>query len=335
MKEILKKLIKKEELTENDIEQIVQSIEQNNFSPIQMGGILCALESKKATSNELAIFSEKLIRRAEIVNLGEECIDVCGTGGDGSETFNISTAAMFVAAGGGVKIAKHGNKAVSSTSGSYDVLEALGVNMLEAAANPIETMKKTNIAFLFAQKHHPIFKNIGPIRKELGVRTIFNMLGPLLNPGKTKKQLMGVFDPNLTEIVADAMKKKGLQRAMVVNGEGLDEITTTGKTKITELNNGEIRTYYFDPKEIGIKYAKLDDLKAKSKEESAKIIQEVLSGKKTKQRDIVILNAAAAFIIAGKAKDFTQGKKLAEESIDSKKALKALEELKKTTNEKK
>ncbi len=327
MREILKKLIQKEELNEEEIEQIVLRIEQNNFSQVQMSGILCALESKKATANELAIFAEKLIKRAQIINLGGECIDVCGTGGDESKTFNISTAAMFVAAGGGVKIAKHGNKAVSSSSGSYDVLEALGVNMNNAVANPVQTMKQTNIAFLFAQKHHPIFKNIAPLRKELGVRTIFNILGPLLNPSKTKKQLMGVFDPNMTEIVAKAMKKNGIIRAMVVHGRGLDEITTTGKTKITELNNGKTNTYYFDPKEIGIPYATVDELKANNKEESAKIILDVLLGKKTKHHDIVMLNAAAAFVVSGKAKDMKEGKKLAEESIESGKALKVLEKL--------
>jgi len=331
LKEILKKVTQGEELNENDVNEIVTSIEQNTFIPTQLAGLLCALETKKLTSSEIALLVEKFIQKAQTVDLGNDCVDVCGTGGDGKNTFNISTATMFVIAGAGIKVAKHGNKAVSSSSGSFDVLEALGVNTIDITANPKETMNKTKIAFLFAQKHHPLFKNVGALRKELGVKTVFNLMGPLLNPAKTIKQLMGVFKPELTEIIAEVMKKRGIERAMVVNGEGLDEITITGKTKITELNKGKITTYYFDPKEVGIKYAKFSELEVKTKEESAQIILEVLKGKNGAKRDIVVLNAAAALIVAGKAKDFKEGIKLAEESIDSGKALKALEGLKKIT----
>jgi len=329
MKEILKKLIRKEELNEKDIDKIVSEIEQNKYSTAQMAGILCALESKKVTANELVMLVDKLIQKAATIELGKDCIDVCGTGGDEKQTFNVSTAAMFVVAGAGIKVAKHGNRAVSSNSGSYDVLEALGINMGNITAKPKETMEKTNIAFLFAPNHHPLFKNIGPLRKELGIKTVFNLMGPLLNPAKAKKQLMGVFNPEITETIAEVMKKRGIERAMIVHGKGLDEITTTGKTKISELKNNKINTYYFDPKEFGISYANIEELKAKTKEESAEIILEILKGKKSKKRDIVVLNAAAALIIAGKAKDFKEGIKLAEESIDSGKALKILEELKK------
>ncbi|MFA6269221.1 MAG: anthranilate phosphoribosyltransferase [archaeon] len=333
MKEILKKLIRKEDLNETDVEDIVSNIEQNTFVPNQLAGILCALETKKPTPNEITYFVEKLIKKAETINLGEDCIDVCGTGGDEKNTFNISTATMFVAAGAGAKLAKHGNKAVSSNSGSFDVLEALGVNTLNLTKDPKKVMKKTGIAFLFAQKHHPIFKNIGPLRKELGVKTIFNLLGPLLNPSRVKKQLMGVFNSELTETVAEVMKKTGVQRAMVVNGEGLDEITITGKTKITQLNEGKITTTYFDPKEYGFNYAKIEELRANTKEESAKIILSVLKGEKSAKRNVVVLNAAAALIVSGKTMDFKEGIKLAEKSIDSGAALKKLEELKLITNE--
>jgi len=331
MKEILKKLIKKEELNEADVEKIISEIEQNTFAPAQLAGILCAMESKKVTSNELYYFVEKIIQKAKTVDLGGDCIDICGTGGDGKNTFNVSTAVMFVVAGAGVKVAKHGNKAVSSSSGSYDVLEALGVNMTNLTTNPAKAMNKTGIAFLFAPNHHPLFKNMGPLRKELGIKTIFNLMGPMLNPAKAKKQLMGVFTPELTEPIAEVMKKRGIERAMVVNGEGLDEITITGKTKITELNNGKIKTYDFDPKEYGFKYSSEKELLATSKEDSAKIILEVLSGKKGAKRDIVVLNSAAALIIAGKAKDFKEGIKLAEDAIDSGKALEKLEALKKAS----
>jgi anthranilate phosphoribosyltransferase len=331
MKEILKKLIRKEELNEADIDAIIKGIEENTFNPIQLGGILTALEAKKVSPNELSLLIEKLIKKAELIDLGEDCIDVCGTGGDEKQTFNVSTATMFITAGAGAKVAKHGNKAVSSNSGSYDVLETLGINMTNAISKPKETLEKTGIAFLFAQKHHPLFKNVGQVRKELGVKTIFNVMGPLLNPAGAKKQLMGVFNPEITETIAKVMKMRGIKHAMVVNGEGLDEITITGKTKISELKNGKISTYYFDPKEYGFKYAKIEELQAKTKEESAGIILEILKGKKSAKRDIVVLNAAAALIIAGKAKNFKEGIKLAEKSIDSGKALEKLEELKKIT----
>ncbi len=329
MKEILKKLIKREELNEEDINEIVNAIEQNTFIPTQLAGILCTLESKKVSANELGLFVDKLIQKAQVIDLGESCIDVCGTGGDEKNTFNISTATMFVVAGAGVKVAKHGNKAVSSNSGSFDVLEALGINTANIIIDPKKTMEKTNIAFLFAQKHHPLFKNVGPLRKELGIKTIFNMMGPLLNPAKAKRQLIGVFNPELTETIAEVVKKRGIERAMIVNGEGLDEITITGKTKISELNKGIINTYYFDPKEYGFSYAKFEELIVKTKEESATIIQSILNGEKSKKRDVVVLNAAAALVIAGKAKDFKEGIKLAEETIDSKKALEKLNQLKK------
>ncbi|MFA6064567.1 MAG: anthranilate phosphoribosyltransferase [archaeon] len=331
LKEIIKKVIQKEELNEKDVEEIVTLIEQNTFIPTQLAGLLCALETKKITANELSLLVEKLIQKAQTVDLGKDCIDVCGTGGDGKNTFNISTATMFVIAGAGVKVAKHGNKAVSSSSGSFDALEALGINTANITINPKETMNKTGIAFLFAQKHHPLFKNVGPLRKELGVKTVFNLMGPLLNPAKTKKQLMGVFNPELTETIAEVMKKRGIERAMVVNGEGLDEITITGKTKITQLEKSKITTTYFDPKEFGFNYAKFSELEAKTKEESAQIILDILNGKKGAKRDIVVLNAAAALIVAGKAKDFKEGIKLAQESIDSGNALNTFEELKKTS----
>ncbi len=331
MKEILKKIIKKEELNEEDINTIIEGIEQNNFSQIQLAGILCALETKKVTPNELSLFVEKIIQKAKTIELGNDCIDLCGTGGDGKNTFNVSTASMFVVAGAGVKIAKHGNRAVSSSSGSYDVLEALGVNMQNASAKPEELMKKINMAFLFAPNHHPMFKNVAPLRKELRIKTIFNLMGPLLNPGKVKKQIMGVFNPEITEMIAEVMKKRGIERAMIVNGEGLDEITITGKTKISEISEGKINTYSFDPKEYGLNYANEEELAAKTKEESAQIILEILQGKKGAKRDIVVLNSAAALIIAGKARDFKEGIKLAEETIDSKKALAKLEELKKAS----
>lgn len=333
MKDFVMKLLKKENLSKDDIKIIVRAIENNDFEAIQMAALLTALEAKGVTSDELYYFVSNIIEKAIIVDLGEDCIDVCGTGGDRKDTFNISTAAMFVIAGAGVKVAKHGNVAVSSSSGSYDVLMELGVKTDLGTEKAKEVIDKTGMAFLFAKKHHPIFKYVGAVRKGLGIKTIFNMMGPLLNPAKVKMQLMGVFDPAVEGLIAEVMKKKGIKKAMVVNGDGLDEITITGKTKITELSDGNIKSYEFDPKKYGFEYGCINDLKANSAEESAAIIVKILNGEKGKARDIVVLNAAAGLIIAGKAKDFKEGIELAEKSIDSREALEKLNVLKEITND--
>lgn len=329
MREIIQRLIEKQDLSEGDINLIIENIERNDFEPLQLTGLLCALEAKGVSSDELFHFVDKLISKANLVKLDEECIDVCGTGGDASSTFNISTACVFIIAGAGVKIAKHGNRAVSGKSGSFDVLQSLGINIDTEVEKLVDCFNKTGICFLFAPKHHPIFKNVAEVRQKLGIKTIFNIMGPLLNPAKVRRQLVGVFDPSITELMAETMKKKGISHGMVVNGGGLDEITITGKTKITELKNGEIKTYDFNPVDYGFEVGVMEDLIANNKEESAEIIMNILKGEKSKKRDIVILNSAAALVISGKAVNFGEGIKIAQEVIDSGRALEKLKEVRK------
>ena len=323
MKDILVKLIQKQDLTEQDIRLIVNSIEDNDFEESRLAGILCLLESKGVCADELFYFIQNLMEKAKTIDLGDNCIDICGTGGDKKGTFNISTAVTFVIAAAGVKVAKHGNRAVSSSSGSFDVLEALGINIDSDA----DTYTKAGIKFLFAQKHHPVFKNIGPLRKKLGIKTIFNMMGPLLSPANVKLQLMGVFSPDITELIAETMKMKDIKKAMVVHGDGLDEITITNKTKITELDNNNIKSYYLDPSEYGLSHDSLDKLIVKNKEESAQLILEVFKGKTGPARDIIVLNAAAALVVVGKATGFKESIGLAQDIIDSGKAMEKLEQI--------
>jgi len=328
MKEIIEKLKLGNELCEKDVRTVVDSIEKNNFNKEEMKKFLLGMENKKITSNELFFFINELYKRANKIKLNCDCVDICGTGGDGRKTFNISTASIFVCAGAGVKIAKHGNKAVSSKSGSFDVLEELGINIENCSEKALQTLKETNIALFFAPAHHPIFANIGEVRKEIGQKTIFNIMGPLLNPCNVTKQLIGVYAPELTELIAETAKKLGKKRVLVVHGNGLDEITIDGETKISELNNGEIKTYTISPKDFGITQSKINDLIVQNKEESAKRIINILNGKKSSSRDIVVLNSGAAIYLSDKASTIKQGIRLAEESIDSGKALDSLKKLK-------
>jgi len=327
MKKIIEKLIRKEDLNRDDIRYITDCIKNNKLDNVQFPAMLCGLEIKGITAEELQLFVDELIKSAVLIKCSDDCIDICGTGGDKKNTFNISTATVFVIAGCGVKVAKHGNRSVSSKSGSFDVLEELGININPDLTNNLRSLDKSGVCFMFAQKHHPIFKNIAEIRKKLGIRTIFNIIGPLLNPAQVKKQLIGVFDPKLTELMAEVLRNKGMKRAMIVHGDGLDEITITGKTKITELNKGKILTYYLDPKDYGFDYGNFDELKVNNKKESVEAIIELLKGKKSKKRDIVVLNSAAALIIAGKASNFNEGIILAEISIDSGRAFQKLEQI--------
>ena len=315
MKQIISKIKNGEELIESEVKEIVESIEKNTFNKEEMKEFLLAMNEKKITSNELYFFVNELYKKANKIDLGEDLIDVCGTGGDNTHTFNISTACMFVTAGAGVKIAKHGNKAVSSKSGSFDVLEELGININDCSNKAKETLEKTNIALLFAPMHHPVFKNIGEVRRELGQKTMFNLMGPLLNPCNVKKQLIGVYDENITELIANTMQKKGITSGLVVNGNGLDEITIDGKTKITELKNNEIKTYYITPEQFKIKSSKISELIVNSKEESAKLIISILNNEESSAKDIVVLNSGAAIYLSGKANSIEEGIVKAQESI--------------------
>jgi anthranilate phosphoribosyltransferase len=256
-------------------------------------------------------------------------VDTCGTGGDARNTFNISTAVAFVVAGAGLKVAKHGNKAATGLSGSADVLRLLGVNIEAAPATVIRCIKEVGIGFLFAPLFHKSMRFAAGPRKELGIRTAFNVLGPLANPVPGSRQLIGVFSQSLTETLAQVLKNLGTERAMVVHGlDGLDELTTTDRSKITELREGGVKTYYLQPEDLGIKRAGLEDLVVHGAEESAEVIRGILEGQSDRpKRDIVLLNAAAAIMVGGKAVDLKEGLSLATESLDSGRARQCLSRL--------
>jgi anthranilate phosphoribosyltransferase len=296
-------------------------------TPAQIAGIIVALRMKGETIDEIAGSAASMRRHAVLVDTGgRPVVDTCGTGGDGINTFNISTTAAFITAGAGVPVAKHGNRAISSKCGSADVLAALGVN-LEVTNEVVEDcIREAGIGFLFAPKMHPAMKHAMGPRRELGVRTIFNMLGPLTNPAGAKGQLIGVFSAELTETFAHVLRLLGSRRAFAVHGnDGMDEMTTTTTTRVSELKDGKVLTYEFNPLEFIGEYAEMADLSGGEPAVNAGTTRLVLQGQKGPCRDIACLNAAAAIVAGGKAADIRQGWDLAQKSIDNGGALKALE----------
>lgn len=331
---ILTKLSNKEHLDSLESKEVMKAIIENKISDAQTGAVLTALQNKGVSADELSAFVEILKTFAVQIKPNVKfLVDSCGTGGDNSNTFNISTVSAFILAACGAAVAKHGNRSVSSKCGSADVLEKLGVNINLSPENTKRCIEETGIGFMFAQKYHPAFKNVGHIRKELGVRTVFNMLGPLLNPANVNAQVIGVFDPALTELFAQTLKKTGIKNAMVVHGDGLDEVTICGETKITQLANGNIKTFNIKPEDFGFERCSRNDIKGGDLEENAKIFLEILNGKKSPKRDIVLLNAAAGLIVAKKAQTFEEGVKLAAEAIDSRNALRKFEEFRRLSND--
>ncbi len=329
-KALLKRVSSREDLSRAEARSIMDRIADGALSQAQIGAMLAGLTVKGPTIEEMTGFAESLYTRAIAVPLppGLPLIDNCGTGGDSSGTFNISTTAAFVAAGAGARVAKHGNRSITSRSGSADVLEALGVSTSMGPEKAARAIQEAGMAFLFAQVYHPAFKNLGGPRKELGFRTIFNMMGPLLNPAKTGSQVVGVFAPELTGVVARVLSNLGIKRAMVVHGrDGLDEISLVTTTKVTELRDGWMRDYEFDPLEHGFERCQSADLKGGDAAENAQITRRVLSGEPGPKRDVVLINAGAAIFIAGLAPDFDAGVELARKSIDSGAAAQVLEKL--------
>lgn len=302
--------------------------------PDDVGAFLLALRAKGPTIEEIT-GAAKIMRKfvTRVKSRRRKLLDTCGTGGDKKNTFNISTISAFVVAGAGVPVAKHGNRSISSKCGSADLLEALGINLQIEEAHIKECLDKIGIAFLFAQKLHPAMKNVAAIRKDLGVETIFNILGPLTNPAYAPYQMMGVYRQELVEPLAYVLKNLGLKKAIVVHGaDGLDEITTTDKTFISEYNGKEVISYDITPQEVGLKEAKDQDLLGGDLSTNVKIAQEILDGTKGPKRDIVVLNAAYALYVSEKVKSIEQGLKLAQQSIDKGKARQKLNELKELTN---
>jgi anthranilate phosphoribosyltransferase len=320
-------------LSEAETKEAFEVIMTGGATPSQIGGFLMALRVRGETVAEIAGAAAVMRAKAHGVTAPAGAIDTCGTGGDGAGTWNISTAAALVAAGCGVPVAKHGNRAMSSKSGAADVLAALGVNLDADMALVEKALAEANIGFLMAPRHHAAMRHVGPTRVELGTRTIFNLLGPLSNPAGAKRQLLGVFSAHWVEPLAHVLHRLGSEAAWIVHGsDGLDEITVTGPTTVAELKDGHVRTFEVTPEDAGLKRWPAEDLKGGDGAHNAAALRGVLAGETGAYRDIVLLNAAAALVVAGKAADLRAGADLAANSIASGAAQAALAGLAAITN---
>lgn len=329
MKAYLQSLLERRDLQEAEMGEAFDLIMSGEATPAQIAGFIIALRMKGETVDEIAGGAASMRRHAVRIDTGgTPVVDTCGTGGDDSGSFNISTAAAIVTAGAGVSVAKHGNRAISSACGSADVLMELGVNLDIPPEQVEDCVREAGIGFLFAPKLHPAMKYAMGPRKELGVRTIFNMLGPLTNPAGARGQILGVFAAELTEPFAEVLGRLGSRRAFVVHGhDGMDEITTTAPTRVSELIEGRVKTYELDPLRFMEDYASAEELRGGDAQTNAGMIRAILAGEKGAARDIVCLNAAAAIVAGEKADSLDAGWKLAGEAIDSGAAAKALETL--------
>ncbi|ABW67371.1 anthranilate phosphoribosyltransferase [Desulfosudis oleivorans] len=326
----LSKIINRKDLSREEMDRIFSDIFSGNLTDAQIGAFMAALATKGETFEELAGAAEAMRRKATRIQAASPVVvDTCGTGGDGAHTFNISTTSAFVVAGAGICVAKHGNRSVSSKCGSADVLEALGVKLDTQPEVAEEAVNEIGIGFLFAPLFHGAMKYAIVPRKELGVRTIFNMLGPLTNPAAANCQVLGVFAPQLTEMFADALNLLGARRAFVVHGhDGLDEISVCASTRVSELNDGRVQTYDISPEHFFEDRARPEDMAGGTPSENAQITRHILSGKeKGPRRNVVVVNAGAALVAAGKAEDLKAGVALAGQIIDSGKAHEKLEQL--------
>jgi len=325
---MLEKLISGNSLTEKEAYDMMCQILSGNCSGEQIAGFLTALRCKGETYDEVVGFVKAMREFAVTIETSENVVDTCGTGGDGAQTFNISTTAAFIAAGAGVPIAKHHNRSVSSRCGSADVLEALGVDINMSPDKVKTSVEKIGIGFCFAPLYHQSMKYAAPVRKALGIRTVFNMLGPLLNPFLCKRQVIGVFAPHLTEFFANILQKLDSEHVFIVHGEdGLDEFTLCAKTRITELNNGTIKTQFVAPEDFGFKYASPASLVGWDRKKNSKILKDILIGEAGPKRVVAVLNAALAITCSDKATTIEQGIALAQQSIDSGAAMQKLNEL--------
>lgn len=322
--DILQKLSQKENLTIAEAQRVMEGMISGRYAPSQTAALLVALKMKGESEEELEGFVR--VMRSAAISISPKAdglTDTCGTGGDGRSTFNISTTAAFIAAGAGVPIAKHGNRSVSSSCGSADVLEELGVKMLPPPEVE-QCIERIGIGFMFAPLFHPAMKNVAPVRKELGIRTVFNLLGPLVNPAQAQRQVVGVYDPAVAPKMAHVLAALGTRHAMVVHSEGMDEIGL-GITDIVEVKNGSVESCRLDARELGLKPQVIPT--AKSKMESAAIIRAVLAGKPGAARDVALLNAAAAIYVGGRAGTIGEGLEKATASIDAGHAQAKLEQL--------
>ena len=337
IKEAIIKIVNKEDLSFDEAYAVMNEIMNGETTPTQNAAFLAALSTKSAkaeTTGEIAGCAKAMREHATHVKTDFDLFEIVGTGGDNAGSFNISTTSAIVAAAGGMKVSKHGNRAASSKCGTADCLEALGVNIEEAPVKCRELLEKVGICFFFAQKYHNSMKYVGAIRKELGFRTVFNILGPLTNPAHPKRQLLGVYDEYLIEPLAKVLMELGVKRGMVVYGtDKLDEISLSAPTKVCEIKDGSLHTYEIKPEDFGLFRCKKEDLAGGDPKENAAITLSILKGEKGAKRDAVLLNAGAALYIGEKAKSIQEGINLAARLIDSKKALKVLEDFIKVSNE--
>ncbi len=329
IKDTISKLVERENLTAEESVAAMEEIMSGEATPAQLSAFITALRMKGETAAEVTGCARAMRSKVTPIDPGDGAvIDTCGTGGDAKFTFNVSTAAAFVAAGAGLKVAKHGNRSVSSNTGSADVLKLLGVNLEADKAVVERCLREARIGFLFAPLLHPAMKfAIGP-RREIGVRTIFNILGPLTNPAFAHAQLLGVFSGELTQMMAEVLKNLGSTAAMVVHGrDGLDEITTTAETEVCQLSRGSLRCYVLDTEAIGLRRARLQDLTVGAPEESAEALKQVLAGKPGPKTDITLANGAAALVVGGVAGSLEEGLEMARESVRAGAAAEALRKL--------
>ena len=336
IKEAIVKIVNKEDLTYNEAYTVMNEIMSGETTPTQNAAFLAALSTKSAraeTTDEIAGCAAAMRDHATKVETGMDIFEIVGTGGDNAQSFNISTTSALVAAAGGMKVAKHGNRAASSKCGTADCLEALGVNINQSPEKCVELLKTAGMCFFFAQKYHSSMKYVGPIRKELGFRTVFNILGPLTNPGSPTMQLLGVYDEYLVEPLANVLISLGVKRGMVVYGmDKLDEISMSAPTKVCEFKDGWFKSFIITPEDFGLTRCSKSDLVGGTPAENAQITRDILGGQKGPKRDAVLMNAGAALYIGGKADSMADGIKLAAEIIDSGKVLKTLEKMIEVSN---
>ncbi len=336
IKEAIVKIVNKEDLSYQEAYDVMNEIMSGETTPTQNAAFLAALSTKSAkaeTTDEIAGCAAAMRDHAVKVDTGMDVLEIVGTGGDNAKSFNISTTSAVIAAAGGVKVAKHGNRAASSLSGTADCLEALGVNINQSPEKCIELLKEAGMCFFFAQKYHTSMKYVGAIRKELGFRTVFNILGPLTNPASPSMQLLGVYDEYLVEPLSQVLSSLGVERGMVVYGmDKLDEISLSAPTKVCEIKDGWYKTRIITPEQFGFERCTKEDLRGGSPQENAEITRAIFNGEKGHKRNAVLLNAGAALYIAQKAESMEEGVKLAAELIDSGKANETLEKIIEVSN---
>ena len=334
MKDSVLKVATKENLSYEEMRQSMDEIMSGQATQVQVASFLTALSLKGETIEEITAAAEEMRRHAVHLEHEMDVLEIVGTGGDKSNSFNISTTSAFVISAAGIPVAKHGNRAASSKSGAADVLEALGVNLMIDEVKSKKILEKIGMCFLFAQKYHPAMRYVGPVRKELGIRTIFNILGPLTNPAGANMQLLGVYSEDLLEHMAKTLANLGVKRGMVVYGkDGLDEISVSAPTAVCEIQDGQMTTYEITPEEFGLERCQKEDLAGGTAEDNAQITKAILSGEKGPKRNAVLLNSAAAIHIARPFISIKEAIKMAEELIDSGKAMEQLEAFVKLTNE--